>query len=74
MSKTAKQILDAVNERLGLPTRDQYYGFNDPENTLPAIANEVLEELTQEDFPSLRVQATISMTTATSYTLPADRS
>jgi hypothetical protein len=73
MSKTAKQILDMVNERIGLPVIDQYFGADNPTGrTLAAIANEALEEFTQLELSKLRKEGTFTMTTAESYTLPSD--
>jgi hypothetical protein len=71
MSKTLKQICDATSIRAGLGKQGAYFGAND--ETLAYLANEALHELKRSfNWQAQRTEGTISMTTATSYDLPAD--
>ncbi len=71
MSKTLKQICDAAGIRAGLGKSANYFTSND--ETMAYIANESLNFILRaHTWQKLRKTATISMTTATSYTLPAD--
>lgn len=71
MSKTLKQICQAVEVRSGLGKRSIY--FNSGDETLPYLANESLHELKRYfQWQAQRTEGTISMTTATSYSLPSD--
>lgn len=71
MSKTLKEICDAVGIRSGLGKQQAYFGAND--ETLAFLANESVEFiLRKHNWQKLRKTATIPMTTATTYSLPSD--
>ena len=71
MSKTLLQICQAALGRAGLGKQNQFFGAND--ETMAHLANESLHYL-KRVFPwqVMRTEGTISMTSATSYTLPTD--
>lgn len=70
MSKTLKQICDIVGVRSSVGKQASYFNAND--ETLAYLANEAVHELLQYPWQRLRTAGTISMTTATLYSLPAD--
>ena len=71
MSKTLKQICDAVLSRAGLGKDAAYFNSND--ETIAYLANESANHLIRaHPWQVLRKTATISMTTATAYDLPSD--
>lgn len=71
MSKTLKQICDTVGIRAGLGKSANY--FNSNEQTMAYLANESVEFILRANkWQKLRKTATISMTAATSYSLPTD--
>ena len=73
MSMTFKKIGDAVLGELGLPIQDQYFGNSSTKDqTLPTLSRRSVKTLIQEDITGLKVNGSITMTTATSYDLPSD--
>lgn len=70
MSKTLKQICDAVMIRSSLGKMSSY--FNSGDETLAYLANESVHELLQHPWQRLRTAHTITMTSATTYSLPDD--
>ena len=73
MSLTFKQIADAVMGELGVAAQDQYFGNTSTQETrLTALANRAIKILGQEGYTSLKTLGTITMTSATTYDLPAD--
>jgi hypothetical protein len=70
MSRTIKKLLDNVLNRCGLSEQDQYYGGDD--FTLKGVLDQAVEDIKLLNLQKLRKEGTITLTTATQYTLPTD--
>ena len=64
------EILDQALNEIGHPKQDSYFSGDD--DVILAIAQRSARSLSQEFYSQLRVQGSITMTSALSYSLPSD--